>query len=185
MKDSPQNLIDIFKNILQTIEDHSIPYMIVGSVASIVYGEPRLTNDMDLVIEVPSHKPDIFQEMFPEDEFYCPPIEVLRTEISDRGQFNVIHHNSGLKVDFVLRKQGEHGTEEFSRRQRIPLWEDLEAFVASPEDVIIKKLDWYRETGQSKHVSDIRGILSATDIDEKYLQNWIEKLGLNETWGEI
>lgn len=182
----PSNqLIETFQEILQQLEEHSIPYMVVGSIAAIVYGEPRLTNDMDVVIQIPPDRADKIQDMFSEDEFYCPPLEVLQSELSSRGQFNIIHQTSGLKIDFVVQKQGEHGQEEFGRRRTIPFWEDFEASIASPEDVIIKKLSFYREGGQSKHVDDIRGILAHTDVDRDYLEHWISRLGLQSAWDEI
>ena len=73
---------------------------------------------------------------------------------------------------------------EFDRKRKIPIWEDTEVFLASPEDVIIKKLDYYRQGGSGKHIKDIRGILAETKVDEEYLQHWITKLNLTQSWQE-
>lgn len=185
MDKSPTQLIEVFQGILQRLDNHSIPYMVVGSVASIIYGEPRMTNDMDVVIQVSPGRADEFRDLFPESEFYCPPLNVIQSEITSRGQFNIIHHNSGLKVDFVIQKQGDHGRKEFERRRSIPFWEDFEATVATPEDIIIKKLNYFREGGQSKHIEDIRGIMAHTEIDRDYLDHWINRLGLQKTWSNV
>ncbi|MEK6705234.1 MAG: nucleotidyl transferase AbiEii/AbiGii toxin family protein [Bdellovibrionota bacterium] len=171
-----------FLLVIKKLESAGIPYMVVGSIASMAYGEPRLTHDMDLVIDLPPQDADKFEELFTLDQFYCPPNEVIRTEVVHRGQFNLIHHDSGLKVDVVIRKMTPHAKEEFTRRQRIPLWEGVEVFVASPEDVILKKLDFLRQGGSEKHITDIRGILSQTQIDQNYLNHWIKELGLEREW---
>ncbi|MGZ3709706.1 MAG: hypothetical protein ACXVBC_12370, partial [Bdellovibrionota bacterium] len=171
--------------VLETLERHQLPYMVVGSVASIVYGEPRLTKDMDLVIDIlPADAPK-FETLFPEEHFYVPPAEVLLDEIARRGQFNLVHPASGLKIDIIVRKNGEHGRAEFSRKQRVPLFPGFDAWIASPEDVIIKKLDFYREGGSEKHLADIRGILANTSVDRAYLDSWVKKLGLGEQFEKI
>jgi hypothetical protein len=137
------SLLDVFSDVIRRLEAGRFPYMVVGSIASLVYGEPRLTKDME---------------------------------------FNVIHPTSGLKVDFVFRKNTPHGKTEFDRKQRIELWPGLEAFVAAPEDVILKKLEFFREGGSAKHLLDIKGILAQTEIDMAYLEPWIDQLGLRAAW---
>src|SRR5690606_36986193 len=95
------------------------------SIASLVYGEPRLTKDMDLVVDIPPQVIRNLEEIFPADKYYCPPLEVIQDEHLRRGQFNIIHSSSGLKVDLVFRKNTPHGTAEFERRRRIELWPGL------------------------------------------------------------
>lgn len=150
-----------------------------------IYGEPRMTHDLDLVVEVAPGDAARFGELFPEERFYCPPIEVIRSEIVHRGQFNLIHHDSGLKIDLMIRKETAHGRGEFARRRRVPFWEGTEAFVASAEDVILKKLDFFRQGGSEKHLRDIRGILAETEIDRAYLDLWVGKLGLEREMSQI
>ncbi len=180
-----KGLLPTFSAIVQKLEVNDIHYMIVGSIASMIYGEPRLTHAMDLVIDIAPQDAKKFEAIFPGSDFYCPPIEVLSSEIVHRGQFNLIHHETGLKIDCMVRKQSEHAQTEFSRRQKVPFWEGLEAYIAAPEDVIIKKLEFYREGGSEKHISDIRGILAETQIDEPYLQEWLKKLDLLTAWRKV
>lgn len=175
----------VFQDVLQRLESAQINYMVVGSLSSIVYGEPRMTKDMDIVVDVQSQDVEKFQKLFPIEGFYCPPSEILKAEIVSRGQFNLIHHDSGLKIDVLVRKQSPHAIEEFKRRQKISFWQGFEASIASPEDVIIKKLEYYREGGSEKHITDIRGILANTEMDSTYLESWIRRLGLDEAWGKV
>lgn len=175
-------VMEVFQDVLYRLENSSISYMVVGSLSSIVYGEPRMTKDMDIVIDIPVQEAYHFEKLFPFDGFYCPPLEVLRSEVVARGQFNLIHHESGLKIDVIVRKQSPHAVEEFKRRKKISFWKGFDAFIASPEDVIIKKLEYFREGGSEKHLNDIRGILANSQVDRIYLDNWINKLGLLEEW---
>ena len=180
-----QDLIATFLEVTQKLEAAEIPYMIVGSVASMTYGEPRMTHDLDLVVQVLPKDAAKFEQIFSSEEYYCPPEEIVKPEILRQGQFNLIHHDTGLKIDIVIRKGSEHAKTEFARRLRIPFWQNSEVFMASPEDVILKKLEYFREGASQKHLRDIQGILAQTQIDEAYLQGWISKLGLQLQWAEL
>jgi hypothetical protein len=178
-------IMTVFQDVLERLDGAGIPYMVVGSLSSIVYGEPRMTKDMDIVVDVQAQDAEKFEQLFPFEGFYCPPGEILKAEIVSRGQFNLIHHESGLKIDLIVRKQSPHSIEEFKRRQKVSFWHGFEATLASPEDVILKKLEYYRDGGSEKHITDIRGILANTKIDQAYLENWVVKLGLKEVWGKV
>lgn len=177
--------IETFQNAIQRIENANVSYIIVGSIASMVYGEPRLTRDMDIVVDVSPQDAQRFEQLFPQPEYYCPPIEVLGDEIRNRGQFNLLHVTTGLKIDVMIKKTTPFDQSRFARRKRIELWGDFSAFLASPEDIIIKKLEHFQEGGSEKHLRDIRGILSNTPIDKAYLEEWITKLHLGESWKKI
>ncbi|MEM6275171.1 MAG: nucleotidyl transferase AbiEii/AbiGii toxin family protein [Myxococcota bacterium] len=179
------SILTTFLDVIRRFEDAGIDYMVVGSVASIVYGQPRMTHDMDLVIDAPGAAATRIAELFPDDEFYVPPIEVLRAEWVQKGQFNLIHHESGLKIDVIIRKSSEHAVEEFARRRRVPFIGDAKVVMASPEDVILKKLSYFREGGSEKHLTDIRGILAEADLDQPYLERWLEALSLRREWDKI
>ena len=179
------NLLEVFSEVIRRLEKNEMRYMIVGSIASMIYGEPRLTHDMDVVIDLLPKDAKKVAGLFAEEEFYCPPEEVISAEINHRGQFNLVHQDSGLKIDLMLRKETDHALTEFARRRKTPFWENQEAFVASPEDVIVKKLDFLRQGGSEKHIQDIRGILALTPIDDHYLQEWIAELGLFREWKRV
>jgi hypothetical protein len=176
------NLFRIFVSRLNIL---SIPYMITGAVASIIYGEPRLTNDIDLVINLKSDKAEDFTNAFPAEEFYCPPLEVIRLEISrsQRGHFNLIHHETGFKADIYASGQDE--LHHWGLNNRKPVDVEGEKFWLAPiEYVILRKLEYYREGESEKHLRDISSILdlSSSEIDFKLLEQKIQKRRLEKEW---
>ena len=152
------------------LEQVGIDYCIVGGLASIAYGRPRLTLDADLVVGLEPLEVGRLIAAFPEDEFYLPPAEVLQTELQRdaRGHFNIIHQHSALRADCYLPGRSELALWELVHRQRMPLGSG-ESWFAPPESVIIHKLVFHREGGSDKHLDDIRGMLSAgTPIARTY-----------------
>jgi len=176
------DFLSTFGEVIEKLESAQIDYMVVGSIASIIYGEPRLTNDMDIVVTLKPEDTPKLLKIFDNSEYYVPPIEILSQEVINCGQFNIIHTNSGLKVDMIVLKKSDHATEEFSRKTKQDFLPNLEVFVATPEDIIIKKLVYYDEGRSNKHLEDIKGILANTPIDSAYLSRWIERLHLEDLW---
>lgn len=86
---------------VQRLEAVGAPYMVTGATAAILYGQPRVTNDLDVVLSLDEQSRAILLRMFPEEQFYVPPESVIRAEQarSQRGHFNLIHHESGFKAD--------------------------------------------------------------------------------------
>lgn len=177
--------LDVLQEVVERLDHAGIEYFLVGSLGAMYYGRPRFTNDIDLVVEIKAQQVNDFANLFPLDDYYCPPIEVLRDEIVHKGSFNLIHQKSGIKIDMMLRKDTDFSRSEFSRRTKVAITSKLDAFIATPEDIIIKKLDFYREGGSEKHLIDIREILAQSKIDRGYLDSWIIKLGLTAEWQKI
>ena len=173
------------KATLQCLEKSRIEYMVVGSIATAVYGEPRLTRDLDVVVRVNEYAATSFMPYFPISEFYVPPEAIVIQEFSHRGQFNLLHTQSGLKIDIVVQKSTAHGIAEFERRRQVEILPGLVAWIASPEDLIIAKLRYFREGESDKHLRDIRGILAQTPVDEMYLEGWTQSLQLTEQWQKV
>ena len=179
-------LYELLALVVETFTRLGIPYFATGSVASMAYGEPRLTNDIDIVAGVrEEHVPGLLAA-FPADAFYLSA-EAMHEAIRSRGQFNIIHPTSGLQVDVILRKDTPFDRGRFARARAIRLAESFEAAFASPEDVIIRKMEYYREGGSDKHLRDITGMLrvSAAEIDEGYIVEWTERLGRRPIWDMI
>ena len=176
----PIDIASGLQSVLKILEASGFDYMIVGSVAGAIYGEPRLTRALDLVVDIPVLAAVKFPALFSPHEFYVPPQEILSQEITRQGSIKLLHHQSGLKVDFVFRKQNAHSRIEFSRRRRLEILTGLEAWIAAPEDVIIAKLRFYREGQSEKHLHDIRGIIANTPLDRDYLEHWINELDLSK-----
>ena len=178
-------MVEVYLSFIQRLEKNSLDYMVVGSIASSAYGDPRLTHDLDIVVKLEHEDAGIFPRIFPESEYYCPPVDVIAQEIKSSRQFNLIHHESGYKMDIILMRKVLHDTEEFKRRQKIPFWKGQTVYMATPEDVIIKKLEFYRKGGSEKHLRDIASILRHTEIDTAYLNKWIATLALQDQWTKV
>ncbi|HMO50225.1 MAG TPA: hypothetical protein PKE26_04795 [Kiritimatiellia bacterium] len=165
-----------------------IPYMIAGSVACMIYGEPRLTNDVDLVLMLDSGMASRIESLFPAETFYCPPFEVIGIESrrQRRGHFNIIHHDSGLKADIYLAGSEPLQAWGLKHRRQIALGGDT-LWIAPPEYVILKKLEYYREGQSEKHIHDIRGMLavSGDKLDRDFLAEQIAWHRLGPEWALI
>jgi hypothetical protein len=100
---------DLFKIFISRLVNLEADYLITGSVAAIIYGEPRLTHDIDLVLEILTENIDSLITAFPKEQFYVPPAEILKNEIrrTERGHFNLIHYESGFKADIYLTGKDE------------------------------------------------------------------------------
>lgn len=179
-------LYDLLAFVVQTFERLRIPYLVTGSVASMAYGEPRLTNDIDVVAGIREADISGLVTAFPAQEFYLSE-EAVRDAIYREGQFNIIHPGSGLKVDVIVRKDTPFDRSRFARVRALRPAESYEAAFASVEDVIIKKLEYYREGGSEKHLRDIAGMLkiSGQEIDRTYIADWADRLGLRDLWDMI
>lgn len=177
---------DLLHTVVAVLERLQITYLVTGSVASMAYGEPRLTNDIDIVADVlPSHIEDLLTA-FPVPEYYIDA-EMIQEAIHRTGQFNIIHPASGFKVDLIIRKDTPFNRSRFSRKRRLRSSKEYEADFASPEDVILKKMESYKKGGSEKHLRDITGILriSGEKIDREYITSWLEQMEIKEVWEAI
>lgn len=170
------------------LEGLGLRYMISGSVAAIYYGEPRMTNDVDLVLFL--RKEDVFRVVnaFAPGEFYCPPVEVIEGErLRDlRGHFNLIHHETGFKADVYLSGRDEFHAWGIGRIQTAEIDEDRLAF-APPEYVIIRKLQFYQEGSSQKHLRDIRRMLvgMGEDWPMETLLELVKRYRLEPEWALV
>jgi len=179
------DLLELFVGGLAEI---GVSCLVTGSVAATLYGEPRATHDVDLVVELSEADCDALPAAFPASRFYLPPPEVIRLESrrDGRGHFNIIHHASGLKADVYLVGDDELHAWAF-RHARHYTVDKLEIRVAPPEYVIVRKLEFYREGGSQKHLRDIRSMLRVSPelIDMETLERWIRHRGLGEPWARV
>ncbi len=178
--------LEILKDVTERFEKLKIEYFLVGSLASMYYSRPRFTNDIDLVVAINPAEIKNFDLYFPLQEYYCPPFEVIRDEVTRMGSFNLIHQETGIKIDLVLTKNTEHSKSEFSRRKKVFILPVFEAFIASPEDIIIKKLEFYRSGGSEKHLLDVKDMVAEVEnLDYQYLNSWLSNLSLEKIWQKV
>jgi hypothetical protein len=177
---------DILRHAIDALERLTIPYMLVGSIASTAYGEPRFTQDIDVVVDLTPALIPAFCAAFHAPEFYLSEAAV-KDAVQARFQFNVLHPGTGNKLDFILPRTDEWGSVQMQRRQRVQLLQDRAGYAARPEDVIIGKMLYYAEGGSEKHLRDITAILriSGDIVDRNDIQQWATKLGILEVWQAI
>jgi len=178
---------DLLRKIAVTLDKLGVLYAVVGSTASTIYGEPRLTNDIDVVLDLQPQDVESFCSEFPEAEFYLSRAAV-ESAVRKRFQFNIIHPSSGFKIDCILAGDNAFDQSQLRRAVRLP-WEGGAFAVrfAAPEDVIIKKMEFFRLGQSEKHTRDICGILKEQEdrIDRDYIRQWAEQMGLVEIWDAI
>jgi hypothetical protein len=173
---------------LRPLNELRLRYIVSGSVASILYGEPRFTNDLDLVVFLRHEDIRRLMEAFPQPEFYVPPSEIIAAEIArpQKGTFNVIHSDTGFKADFYTTGRDDLNAWAF-RNSRKMEFKGETISVAPPECVIVRKLEFYREGGSDKHLRDIRSMLKVSGelIDRAALDEWIRVRGVELQWKQI
>jgi hypothetical protein len=176
---------DLFLVFVRAFEALGLTYMLTGSVAATLYGEPRVTHDVDVVLELPPRMVRRFAAAFPIERFYCPPEEVLLQEAlrRQRGHFNLIAQDTGFKADVYLANEDALHEAALAFRRRVSV-DGIDLWVAPPEYVIVRKLEYYREGRSEKHIRDIRAMLriSGELIDDSRLSAWIGRLGLQAEW---
>lgn len=168
--------LDLLLDVTRRLEEAGLEYMLTGSLALNHYAQPRMTRDIDIVIALVLKDLETLPLIFGDDFYFSA--EAARGAILAQSSFNVIHNESLIKVDFMIRKREDYRLVEFERRQRIevlgsPLW------IVSKEDLILSKLDWARESQSQRQLSDVENLL-ATGADKTYLQAWSQKLNLTD-----
>src|SRR5438105_1349924 len=137
--------------VVDILERLQIPYLVVGSAASSIYGEPRMTQDIDIALDPTPAQIGQLCSAFPPSDFYVS-VDAAREALRARTQFKVVHPDSGNKIDFMIVGNDKWGRTQLTRRKRMPLLPGLQAVAGSPEDVILSKLNYYREGGSEKHL---------------------------------
>src|SRR5260370_2054323 len=148
---------EVFQRITAALNQAGIPYMLSGSFASAYYGAPRSTQDIDLVIEATPTQLRAFVQGLPSNEHYLDFDAALEAH-KRQSLFNVIDLASGWKVDLVIRKSRPFSAEDFRRRQQVNL-QGTPLFLASPEDVVISKLEWSILAQSRRQIEDVAAIL--------------------------
>lgn len=163
--------------VTRCLETASVPYMISGSTAMNFYARPRMTRDIDIVIELPASAVNRLVDVL-SDDFYVDD-EMAVAAVRRRHMFNVIHNATMTKVDFIVRKDEPYREAEFGRRRRLRLG-DATLFVVAPEDLVLSKLVWSEDSGPGTQTIDVRNLLAAGELDEEYLTTWADRLGVGE-----
>jgi hypothetical protein len=156
--------------------------MLTGSFASAAYGTPRATQDIDIVIAPKAGTLMRLLAQFPDTEYYLSREAALDAHARE-SLFNVVDFETGWKVDFIICKAREFSQTEFARRRKVELFEQ-ELYVASPEDIVLAKLEWAKLAGSTRQIEDVVGILrrASDTLDTAYIDVWVPRLGVQDQW---
>lgn len=172
--------VQIALGVIGVLEDLQVPYQVGGSYASSIHGVPRQTRDLDLVVDLPLALVPAFVSRL-QGAFYLDA-DSLRRAIQRHGHCNLIHLTSGFKVDLFPRGPEAFDHSEFARGMPHRLVDDppRDVIVKSPEDTVLRKLQWYRMGGEisDRQWNDVLGILRTQGgrLDHSYLRRWAEAL---------
>jgi hypothetical protein len=175
---------EALQRIAAELNRAGIAYMLTGSFASVFYGSPRSTQDIDLVIAANRAQLQTFVESLSRGEYYVEAdaaLEALKRE----SLFNIIDLKTSWKIDMIIRKSRAFSQEEFGRR-RLSNLEGMSLYVASAEDIILAKLEWAKLGKSNRQIEDAAGILKMRidSLDRSYVDKWVRELGVTKEWGE-
>lgn len=179
------SLIDFLGRLTDALERAGVPHMLAGSFASSFHGEPRTTQDVDLVVHADAAGIRRLVSELPVDDYYVD-LDTAVDALKRCSQFNIIDMSTGWKADLIPRKPRPFSRSEFDRRRRIDV-DGLSLWIATPEDVVISKLEWACKTGSSRQLRDVEGILRAKRalLDFSYIERWVADLGLAREWQAV
>lgn len=177
---------DLLYSLVQLFEHLEIPYFITGSVAAMTYGESRFTSDVDIVAVLRDEHVAPFCAAFPPPNYYLSA-DAMRSAIRDHRQFNVLHITEGVKADIMVPRTSDFNQSRLARCRPERVGSRGVAMVASPEDVMLKKMEYYKEGQSEKHLRDIIGMLRICPypVDHAYVSNWAAKLDVLDIWQMI
>lgn len=168
--------LEFVKQIASRRNSAGIAYMLTGSMALAIYALPRMTRDIDLVIEC---RPEDSEELVNLIEADCyVDAESIRDAVVGRAMFNIIHKEWIIKADFIIRKDQRYRQVEFDRRRRFDI-AGTPIYVVAPEDLLLSKLHWSKDSGSELQLRDARSVMeSVDDLDWSYLETWAKDLGV-------
>ncbi len=191
MDEKPLDIVEFLKLVLDALEAAGVEYLIGGAIAAWAWGEPRATQDLDLVVDIPVEAVSRLSAALKARDMLVPAEIILDNLIESRADLpiNAIHLYSGLKADlYPLRAGDELRRSAFQRRRLIDFGPPIgNVFVHSPEDLILYKLWYYNISQQTKHIRDITAILRAmkSRLDFAYIEEWAQRLGVSTVWSEM
>lgn len=172
---------DVLEDISAKFAAARIPYMLTGSMAMNYYAQPRMTRDIDVIIAIQRGQVETIVRMF-ESEYYVAR-EAVAGSLEHESMFNLIHNDSMIKVDCIIRKTNEYRLEEFQRRKEVRIG-GFPTFIVSKEDLIISKLYWAKDSQSELQFRDIKNLRTG-GFDSAYVEYWTRKLDLYNLWQRL
>ena len=175
---------EVVSDLVGRLDDARITHMLTGSVGSSWYGEPRATQDLDVVIDPAPTALDQLIDGLLADRWYVDR-DVAHTALSDRTQFNAIRPDA-FKVDFIVRHDRPFSVAEFDRRRPVELL-GTKTFLPTVEDMVIAKLEWAQATDSERQLRDVAAMLEicGAEIYLDYVDCWVQRLDLERSWEAV
>jgi len=175
--------LEVLKEVARRLAGAGIPYMITGSTAANFYAVPRMTRDIDIVVELSERDIGKFILAFEKDHYLEP--ETVREAVKNKRMFNLIHDQYVIKVDFIVRKDTPYRRREFSRKKKISV-DGQDLYVVAPEDLILSKLEWAKDSNSEVQLKDVQNLLlSVKRLDRRYLARWAKQLGVDSLYRKV
>ena len=177
---------ELLRAVVRVLDDIGVEYMVTGSVASSLHGEPRATHDIDLVVAMSHAAVKPLTEAFPPPDFYLDD-QAMHSAVDAGSMFNLIVISDGDKVNFWMLTDEPFDRSRFSRKHREEVF-GMSLQVPSPEDTILAKLKWAKAAGGSeKQLLDALRVfeLQSAVIDRAYLDRWVAELSVDGLWQRI
>jgi hypothetical protein len=173
---------DFFQRLIAALERAGVPYMVTGSYASAAHGVPRATNDIDIVIAPTSAQLRALIAQFPADQYYADDLAALEA-FRYESQFNVVDFATGWKADLILKKSRAFSDEEFGRR-RNHVVAGVNVSLATAEDILLAKLEWYKEGQSPRQLEDVVGVIRRQrgTLNREYVEHWARELDVEAEW---
>jgi hypothetical protein len=191
MKNKSVDIAGFLKLVIEALNAAGVEYLIGGAIAEWAWGEPRATQDLDLVVNIPIKSVNKLSKELEKRDMLIPAEIILDNILEDRADIpiNAIHMYSGLKADlYPVREGDELRQSAFQRRQQVDYGPPIgKVYIHSPEDLILYKLIYFGLSQQSKHSRDIAAILKSKKdgLDLAYIEGWVTRLGLGAVWKEM
>ena len=171
------DLLEVLRIVTSRLDLAGVPYMVSGSLALGYYAQPRMTRDIDVVVELDDTGVQRVVAAFSAD-FYCDE-DAVRRAVATRRLVNLVHLESAYKVDLIVRKDSEYRRVEFRRRRRLSVG-GVDVWLAAPEDLLLSKLVWAGESGSDLQLRDAAALVaSVPDLDWPYIARWASMLGVS------
>jgi hypothetical protein len=170
---------DLLRRVVTALDEAGVPYMLVGSFASMSHGAPRATQDIDIVIDPTPESLDRFLAGQESGGLYVSPS--AREALANRDQFNLIESTTAWKVDLIVRKDRPFSLTEFARRTPVRVF-GVDLYLATAEDTVLSKLEWAAMGQSDRQIADAATVLEVRgdELDHEYLERWAAELGVTE-----
>ena len=168
--------LDILKDVTVRLTNNAIDHMLTGSFAMNYYAQPRMTRDIDIVVVLNINDVKRVLVIFAED--YYVSQQAIEDAIRNQTVFNLVHFESLVKIDMIIRKREEYRKLEFDRRTLVKI-ADFNVWIVGKEDLILSKLNWAKESKSEMQIRDVKNLIS-TPVDHEYLSRWAPELGVQD-----